>query len=62
MTEQTAPEQEILTEVADGVGLITLNRPKAMNALSHGMVVAIREQLEAWAEDADVRALSLIHI
>ena len=57
MTAQTAPELVILTEVADGVGLITLNRPTAMNALSRGMVVAIREQLEAWADDDAVRAV-----
>ncbi|HEY0107277.1 MAG TPA: enoyl-CoA hydratase/isomerase family protein [Rhizomicrobium sp.] len=33
------------------VGLITLNRPKALNALTHGMVVAMHAQLKAWAVD-----------
>ncbi|MDY6056099.1 enoyl-CoA hydratase/isomerase family protein [Micrococcus sp.] len=56
-TPQPASADEILVETADGVALLTLNRPHALNALSHGMVVAIRERLEDWAQDDAVRAV-----
>ena len=43
-------EAEILFEKRGAVGLITLNRPKALNALTHAMCVAMKAQLEAWAK------------
>lgn len=40
----------------DGVaGIITLNRPKVLNALTFGMVRAIHPQLKAWAADDAVK-------
>lgn len=42
---------EILFERRGAAGLITLNRPKALNAVSHGMVTAMRAQLDEWADD-----------
>ena len=48
---------EILFERRGAAGLITLNRPAALNALTHGMVLAMREKLEAWATDPDVAAI-----
>jgi enoyl-CoA hydratase len=42
-----------------GIGLITLNRPKAINALTHSMVDAIAPALRKWAEDDAVRAVVL---
>lgn len=47
-------EPEILFENRGAVGLITLNRPKALNALTLGMVTAMRAKLEEWAEDSAV--------
>ncbi len=44
-------ESEVLFERRGAAGLITLNRPKALNAVSHGMVNAMREQLDDWADD-----------
>ena len=35
-------------------GLVTLNRPKALNALTHGMVRELRAALDAWAADPAV--------
>ena len=32
-------------------GIVTLNRPKAMNALNHQMVKLITPQLKTWKED-----------
>ena len=41
----------------DGIGHIELNRPKAINALNHEMVLAIAEALGAWAADDEIRAV-----
>jgi enoyl-CoA hydratase len=40
-----------------GLGRITLNRPKALNALTLGMCAAMLRQLQEWAEDAGVSAV-----
>ncbi len=42
---------DILFETRGPVGLVTLNRPKALNALTLEMAVELGEQLEAWAID-----------
>jgi len=39
--------------------LLTLNRPKALNALDRATLLALREAVDAVAADADVRALVL---
>jgi enoyl-CoA hydratase len=44
-------ESEILFERRGAAGLITLNRPQALNAVTHGMVLALRAQLDAWGDD-----------
>lgn len=41
------------------VGRIVLDRPKALNSLTHGMLLAIREALDAWAVDDAVAAVVL---
>ncbi|MEI9805190.1 MAG: enoyl-CoA hydratase/isomerase family protein [Pseudolabrys sp.] len=43
-------EPEILFERRGASGLVTLNRPKALNAVTHGMVLALRAQLDDWGE------------
>jgi enoyl-CoA hydratase len=48
---------DVLIEVRDGLGLITLNRPKAINALNYAMVQEITPALEAWSDDEAVRAV-----
>lgn len=52
MTEQAEPE--ILFERRGAAGLILLNRPKALNALTLPMVQAMHEQLRAWESDEAV--------
>ncbi len=47
-------EPEVLFEVRGKAGVITLNRPGALNALTLGMVRAMHPQLEAWAGDSEV--------
>jgi len=45
---------EILFERRGAAGIVTLNRPKALNAVTHAMVLALRAQLDRWADDGAV--------
>ncbi|MFN3616811.1 MAG: enoyl-CoA hydratase/isomerase family protein [Aquabacterium sp.] len=49
----------VLTEVVGGLGLITLNRPQALNALTLEMVRELSVVLRGWAQDAAVHAVLL---
>lgn len=53
-------EPELLVEVRGSLGLLTLNRPKALNALTHGMVVMMRAALDEWAVRDDVLAVAVV--
>ncbi len=48
---------DILFERRGAAGLISLNRPKALNALTQGMVVAGKAQLDAWAHDDAIKCV-----
>jgi enoyl-CoA hydratase len=50
-------ESEVLFERRGAAGLITLNRPKALNALTHGMCLAMKAQLDEWAMDAAIKTV-----
>ncbi len=54
-------EPEILTRVASGVGIITLNRPRALHALNRGMCDAMIAALLAWREDEAVQSILIDH-
>ncbi|RSN44906.1 3-hydroxyisobutyryl-CoA hydrolase [Amycolatopsis sp. WAC 04197] len=43
--------------VHSGIGRITLNRPRALNALTQDMVRAIAKHLDRWRDDPGVRAV-----
>src|SRR5258707_772659 len=45
---------DILFECRGAAGIVTLNRPKALNAVTHDMVRALARQLVAWADDGAV--------
>ncbi len=45
---------DILFERRGAAGVVTLNRPDALNAVTHAMVRALAEQLAAWATDPAV--------
>jgi enoyl-CoA hydratase len=47
-------DTEIVFERRGAAGIVTLNRPQALNAVTHPMVLALRAQLEIWAEDGAV--------
>jgi enoyl-CoA hydratase/carnithine racemase len=53
----TGGSDEILTRVDRGVGLITLNRPKAINSLTHPMVNELSRVLTQWERDDEVRVV-----
>lgn len=55
----TDESDEVLTEVEGSVGLITLNRPKAINSLNQPMVDALSAILSGWAGDDAVHAVVL---
>ncbi|HYO52146.1 enoyl-CoA hydratase/isomerase family protein, partial [Archangium sp.] len=48
---------DVLLETRGPVGLVTLNRPKALNALDLGMIRALHPALETWAKDSQVKAV-----
>lgn len=50
---------DILFEHRGALGLVTLNRPRAMNALTHGMALALEVHLDAWAADAAVESVAI---
>ncbi len=49
--------EDVLVTVENGVGLITLNRPKAINSLTHPMVITMSSVLTDWEHDDGVRAV-----
>lgn len=58
MTAAVTPSTpDVLCELRGQIGCITLNRPKAINALSLDMVRALLAQLLAWRDDARVLAV-----
>lgn len=49
--------EDILFAKQGRIGLVTLNRPQALNALTRDMCVALHRQLMDWAIDDDVQAV-----
>ena len=49
----------VLTRVANGTGVITLDRPKALNSLSLAMVRRLTDTLLAWRDDPAVASVVL---
>ncbi len=54
-------EAEILTRVENGMGVITLNRPRALHALNKTMCEAMIETLLRWRDDPAVRSVLIDH-
>jgi enoyl-CoA hydratase/carnithine racemase len=48
---------DVLTQVRNGIGVLTLNRPKALNALSLGMLRDLTAWLLAWRDDPAIRGV-----
>ena len=54
-----ATDPHIKSEKRGPLGLLTLDRPQALNALTHGMIKALASQLQAWAEDDSVKTVAI---
>ena len=52
---------EVLVHAEGGAGFLSLNRPKAIHALTLDMVHAMTKALMAWREDAAVEAVVIDH-
>jgi enoyl-CoA hydratase len=53
-------EPDVIVAVRGSLGLLTLNRPKALNALTHAMVTAMRAALDEWATRDDIVAVAVV--
>jgi len=54
-----ADQPTVLAEVAHGIGRLTLNRPRALNALDRGMIDRIGAALAAWRDDPAVQLVTI---
>ncbi|WP_295171979.1 enoyl-CoA hydratase/isomerase family protein [uncultured Brevundimonas sp.] len=54
-------EAEVVTRIENGVGRITLNRPKAIHALNRAMCEAMTEALLVWRSDVAVHSVLIDH-
>ena len=52
-----AENNDVLFAQQGNLGSITLNRPKAINALTHGMIGAIDAALQDWAENPAIKLI-----
>lgn len=59
-TSSPYPESPLVrVESLHGTGIVTLDRPKALNALNHEMINAVAAALDRFSDDADVRQVLL---
>lgn len=52
-------ESHIHAEKRGALGLLTLARPEALNALTHDMIRALASHLAAWAHDDTIKAVAI---
>ncbi|MFF2085390.1 enoyl-CoA hydratase/isomerase family protein [Nocardia sp. NPDC058176] len=55
----TVPGSLVLAEVSDGVGVIVLNRPERLNAITHALLVEFEAALAELGRRSDVGAIVL---
>jgi enoyl-CoA hydratase len=55
----TDESDDIVSRVENGIGFVTLNRPKAINSLNQSMIDGLRAVLTAWEQDAAIDAVVL---
>lgn len=59
VTRDVDAQAEVLAEVRNHIGHLTLNRPAGLNAITLNMVRCLQQQLDAWADDPQVHAVVL---
>jgi enoyl-CoA hydratase len=52
-------DPHIKSEKRGSLGLLTLERPQALNALTHGMIQALACQLQAWVADDAIKTVAI---
>jgi len=50
-------EDVLLKEVADGVALLTLNRPEVMNSFNFALLYALKKEIDQLDQDATIRVI-----
>jgi enoyl-CoA hydratase len=54
--------KDVLFDIVNKVGHITLNRPEALHALNHDMCKSIYDKVKAWSSDPLVRLILIDHL
>lgn len=57
--DSNVPDSNVRTMTDGGVGVIVLDRPRALNALDDRMILTMHRTLDSWAEDDSVKAVWL---
>jgi len=57
VTNDNTPPAEAVFSQEGRCGRILLSRPRAINALTYGMVTAIAEQLTRWQSDSSIQTV-----
>ncbi len=61
MSDAVAAEPELIVRTEGRAGRITLNRPRAINALSVGMCQGVTEALLKWRDDPKIEVIIIDH-
>ena len=54
-------EADVIVRREGGAGILSLNRPRSLHALTHAMCLAMTEALVSWRDDAGVAVVILDH-
>jgi enoyl-CoA hydratase len=57
MSQDTDVLFDVMLGLEGNLGIITLNRPTALNALTHNMILAMQNHLIKWEQDKNIKAV-----